>query len=40
MGKCYPTVSDEYRKAVEKCKWKLRGLVAEKHWAPIILRLE
>ncbi|KAH9671881.1 L-ascorbate peroxidase 2 [Citrus sinensis] len=39
MGKCYPKVSDEYQKAVEKCKRKLRGLIAEKHCAPIILRL-
>ncbi|KAL6133342.1 hypothetical protein ACLB2K_065579 [Fragaria x ananassa] len=39
MGKCYPSVSEEYRKAVEKCKRKLRGLIAEKHYAPIILRI-
>lgn len=39
MGKCYPVVSAEYRKAVEKCKRKLRGLIAEKHCAPIVLRL-
>ncbi|KAF3670924.1 L-ascorbate peroxidase, cytosolic [Capsicum annuum] len=39
MGKCYPTVSEEYQKAVEKCKRKLRGLIAEKNCAPIILRL-
>ncbi|KAK8359588.1 hypothetical protein V6Z11_A04G106000 [Gossypium hirsutum] len=37
--KCYPTVSEEYKKAVQKCKRKLRGLIAEKHCAPIILRL-
>ncbi|XWS59726.1 hypothetical protein CRYUN_Cryun08bG0146700 [Craigia yunnanensis] len=37
--KCYPTVSEEYQKAVQKCKRKLRGLIAEKHCAPIILRL-
>ncbi|XP_024188981.1 L-ascorbate peroxidase 2, cytosolic isoform X2 [Rosa chinensis] len=39
MGKCYPTVSEEYQKAVEKCKRKLRGLIQEKHCAPIILRV-
>ncbi|KAK2647704.1 hypothetical protein Ddye_015193 [Dipteronia dyeriana] len=40
MGKkCYPKVSDEYQKAAEKCKRKLRGLIAEKRCAPIILRL-
>ncbi|WRX23098.1 hem peroxidase - like 10 [Theobroma cacao] len=37
--KCYPTVSEEYQKAVQRCKRKLRGLIAEKHCAPIILRL-
>ncbi|KAK3442237.1 hypothetical protein EUGRSUZ_B02456 [Eucalyptus grandis] len=39
MGKCYPTVSEEYSKAVEKCKKKLRGLIAEKNCAPLMLRL-
>lgn len=39
MGKNYPTVNEEYRKAVEKCKKKLRGLIAEKHCAPIVIRL-
>jgi L-ascorbate peroxidase len=39
MGKCYPTVSEEYQKAVEKCKKKMRGLIAEKNCAPIMLRL-
>ncbi|KAJ6913761.1 L-ascorbate peroxidase [Populus alba x Populus x berolinensis] len=39
MGKSYPTVSEEYQKAVEKCKRKLRGLIAEKHCAPLMLRL-
>lgn len=39
MGKCYPTVSEEYQKAVEKCKKKLRGLIAEKNCAPLMLRL-
>ncbi|OAY42623.1 L-ascorbate peroxidase 2, cytosolic [Manihot esculenta] len=39
MGKWYPKVSDEYQKAVQKCKRKLRGHVAEKRCAPIVLRL-
>ncbi|XP_057982993.1 L-ascorbate peroxidase, cytosolic [Malania oleifera] len=39
MGKCYPTVSEEYQKAVEKCKIKLRGFIAEKNCAPLMLRL-
>ncbi|XP_058212668.1 L-ascorbate peroxidase, cytosolic-like [Rhododendron vialii] len=39
MGKCYPCVSEEYNKAVEKCKRKLRGFIAEQHIAPLILRL-
>lgn len=39
MGKCYPTVSEEYKKAVEKAKRKLRGLIAEKNCAPIMLRI-
>ncbi|OVA18181.1 heme peroxidase [Macleaya cordata] len=39
MGKCYPTVSEEYQKTVEKCKRKLRGLIAEKNCAPLMLRL-
>lgn len=39
MGKCYPSVSEEYKKAVDKCKRKLRGFIAEKHCAPLILRL-
>ncbi|XP_021289229.1 L-ascorbate peroxidase 2, cytosolic [Herrania umbratica] len=37
--KCYPTMSEEYQKVVQKCKRKLRGLIAEKHCAPIALRL-
>ncbi|KAB1223898.1 L-ascorbate peroxidase 2, cytosolic [Morella rubra] len=40
MEKNYPTGSEEYQKGVEKCKRKLRGFIAEKHCAPIILRLE
>ena len=39
MGKCYPTVSEEYKKAVEKCKKKLRGFIAEKKCAPLMLRI-
>ncbi|CAL9123416.1 unnamed protein product, partial [Musa textilis] len=39
MGKSYPAVSEEYQKAVEKARRKLRGLIAEKNCAPIMLRL-
>ncbi|OWM68861.1 hypothetical protein CDL15_Pgr025048 [Punica granatum] len=39
MGKSYPTVSEEYKKAIDKCKKKLRGLIAEKNCAPIMLRI-
>ncbi|KAL1558102.1 L-ascorbate peroxidase 1, cytosolic, variant 2 [Salvia divinorum] len=39
MVKSYPVVSEEYLKAVDKCKRKLRGLIAEKNCAPIMLRL-
>lgn len=39
MVKAYPQVSEEYQKAVEKCKRKLRGLIAEKNCAPLMLRL-
>nr|ALK24273.1 ascorbate peroxidase [Zostera marina] len=39
MVKAYPTVSDEYLHAVDKCKRKLRGLIAEKNIAPLMLRL-
>ncbi|KAH0454906.1 hypothetical protein IEQ34_016830 [Dendrobium chrysotoxum] len=39
MGKSYPTVSEEYLKAVEKSRRKLRGFIAEKNCAPLILRL-
>ncbi|KAI4349202.1 hypothetical protein L6164_009824 [Bauhinia variegata] len=38
-GKTYPVVSEENQKAIEKCKKKLRGLIQEKHCAPIVLRL-
>ncbi|KAK4753805.1 hypothetical protein SAY87_001909 [Trapa incisa] len=39
MGKSYPNVNEDYKKAVEKAKKKLRGLIAEKNCAPIMLRL-
>ncbi|KAJ7519606.1 hypothetical protein O6H91_20G045800 [Diphasiastrum complanatum] len=39
MGKAYPVVSEEYLKAVEKARRKLRGLIAEKNIAPIVVRL-
>ncbi|KAK6146971.1 hypothetical protein DH2020_017883 [Rehmannia glutinosa] len=39
MVKKYPAVSAEYQAAVEKCKKKLRGFIAEKNCAPIMLRL-
>ncbi|KAK6163255.1 hypothetical protein DH2020_000119 [Rehmannia glutinosa] len=39
MVKNYPTVSEEYLKAIEKCKRKLRGFIAEKNCAPLMLRL-
>jgi len=39
MVKSYPTVSEEYQKAVEKAKRKLRGFIAEKNCAPLMLRL-
>jgi len=39
MVKNYPKVSEEYLKAVDKAKKKLRGLIAEKICAPLMLRL-
>ncbi|CAI0545340.1 unnamed protein product [Linum tenue] len=39
MTKNYPTVSEDYKKSVEKAKKKLRGLIAEKNCAPLMLRL-
>ena len=39
MTKQYPTVSAEYQKTVEKARRKLRGLIAEKHCAPLMLRI-
>jgi L-ascorbate peroxidase len=38
-AKCYPNVSDEYLAAVAKAKRKLRGFIAEKNCAPLMLRL-
>ncbi|KAK6144483.1 hypothetical protein DH2020_021303 [Rehmannia glutinosa] len=39
MVKVYPVVSDEYLRAVQGCKRKLRGLISSKNCAPIMLRL-
>ncbi|KAL9171125.1 hypothetical protein ABFS82_04G189300 [Erythranthe guttata] len=39
MVKNYPAVSEDYLKAVDKCKKKLRGFIAEKNCAPLMLRL-
>nr|ACN25039.1 ascorbate peroxidase [Doritis pulcherrima x Phalaenopsis hybrid cultivar] len=39
MVKSYPTVSEEHLKAVDKCRKKLRGFIAEKNCAPLMLRL-
>nr|APO14272.1 L-ascorbate peroxidase [Luffa aegyptiaca] len=39
MGKSYPTVSEEYQKAVIKARRKIRALVAEKNCSPLMLRL-
>ncbi|CAN7066164.1 unnamed protein product, partial [Brassica oleracea var. botrytis] len=39
MTKSYPTVTEDYQNAIEKCKRKLRGLIAEKNCAPIMVRL-
>jgi hypothetical protein len=39
MTKKYPTVSSDYQKAIEKAKRKLRGFIAEKHCAPLMLRI-
>lgn len=38
MGKNYPTVSDEYNKAVDEARGKLKDLIAEKGCAPLMLR--
>jgi len=39
MAKSYPTVSDDYNKALDKAKRKLRAFIAEKNCAPLMLRL-
>ncbi len=39
MTKAYPTVSEDYQKALQKAKRKLRGFIAEKNCAPLMLRL-
>ncbi|OAY37928.1 L-ascorbate peroxidase, cytosolic isoform X1 [Manihot esculenta] len=39
MTKNYPKVSEEYQKAVDKAKKKLRGFIAEKGCAPLMLRI-
>lgn len=39
MAKNYPKVSDEYLKAIQKAKRKLRGFIAEKNCSPLMLRL-
>lgn len=39
MGKSYPAVSEDYQKSIEKARRKLRGLIAEKQCAPLMLRL-
>jgi len=39
MVKAYPTVSEEYKTAIDKAKRKLRALIAEKNCAPIMVRI-
>eukprot|EP01018_Ginkgo_biloba_P037281 Gb_00437 [translate_table: standard] len=39
FGVVYPDVGEDYKSAVEQCRRKLRGLIQEKHCAPLILRL-
>lgn len=39
MAKNYPVVSEDYKKAIEKCRRKLRGMIAEKNCAPIMVRI-
>ncbi|XP_050209491.1 L-ascorbate peroxidase, cytosolic [Mercurialis annua] len=39
MTKNYPKVSEDYQKAIDKAKRKLRGFIAEKGCAPLMLRL-
>ncbi|CAN0874870.1 L-ascorbate peroxidase, cytosolic [Linum grandiflorum] len=38
MAKNYPTVSEDYKKSIDKAKKKLRGFIAEKNCAPLMLR--
>ncbi|KAI3757567.1 hypothetical protein L6452_05108 [Arctium lappa] len=38
-SKGYPTVSIEYNKAIDKARRKLRGFIADKKWAPLMLCL-
>ncbi|CAM6036963.1 unnamed protein product [Sphagnum compactum] len=37
-GSSYPCVTKEYLADVEKCRKKLRGIISEKHCAPLVLR--
>jgi len=39
MVKAYPTVSEEYKVAIDKARRKLRALIAEKNCAPIMVRI-
>jgi L-ascorbate peroxidase len=39
MVKAYPTVNEDYLKAVDKAKRKLHGLIGEKNCALLMLRL-
>ncbi|OAY51691.1 L-ascorbate peroxidase, cytosolic isoform X2 [Manihot esculenta] len=39
MPKNYPKVSEEYQKAIDKARRKLRGFIAEKGCAPLMLRI-
>jgi L-ascorbate peroxidase len=39
MVKNYPVVSEEYKTAIAKCRRKLRGMMAEKNCAPIMVRI-
>ena len=39
MGKNYPTVSEEYNKAVDEARRKLKDFIAENGSAPLMLRL-
>lgn len=39
MAKVYPSVSEEYKAAVDKAKRKLRAMIAEKNCAPLMVRI-